>query len=91
MAYNVSTLANMLRQEQANSLKTMPERDMYEMIRAHFESHPTLPGEKEMKDRVNQLLNEMNETGFEPAGKTPFDNDGATGRTFICDEHSGIC
>lgn len=31
---------------------------LLEMMRAHFESHPTMPGEKEFKDRVNALLDD---------------------------------
>ena len=34
----------------------LSDRDLCEQIRAHFESHPTLPGEKVMKDEVNQRL-----------------------------------
>lgn len=52
----VMSLTDMRRDEQYYSLMEMEDRDLCEMVRAHFESHPTLPGEKAMKDRVNQML-----------------------------------
>lgn len=52
----VASLADMRRDEVYYSLMEMEDRDLCEMVRAHFESHPTLPGEKTMKDRVNQML-----------------------------------
>lgn len=55
-ANNLRVLADMHRKEHVQSLKEMPDRDLCEMIRAHFASHPTLPGEKAMKDQANQLI-----------------------------------
>lgn len=49
-------LGNVHRDEHYDRLIEMPDRDLCEMVRAHFESHKTLPGEKAMKDRVNGLL-----------------------------------
>ena len=46
----------MRREEQYETLKEMGNRDLCELIRAHFESHPTMPGEKALKDQVNQML-----------------------------------
>lgn len=56
MRKNSSILADMRRQEQYETLKEMSNRDLCELIRAHFESHPTMPGEKVLKDQVNQML-----------------------------------
>lgn len=55
-----TSLTDMRREEHYQSLMEMPERDMLEMIRAHFESHPTLPGEKELKDKVNNKIENLN-------------------------------
>lgn len=49
-------LADIRSEEHLKSLKELSDRDLCEMIRAHFESHTTLPGEKVMKDQVNQLI-----------------------------------
>lgn len=59
MSKGLSILANTRREEHYKSLMEMPDRDMCEMIRAHFESHPTLPGEKVLKDRVNYELSQI--------------------------------
>lgn len=83
MAKGLTILADMRREEQYKSLTELSDRDMCEMIRAHFESHPTLPGEKTMKDQVNQLIAILNpqetssepEAGWKPADQTPFEND----------------
>ena len=50
MGKNSSILADMRREEQYETLKEMGNRDLCELIRAHFESHPTMPGEKALKD-----------------------------------------
>lgn len=60
MAKGLTILADMRRDEHCESLAKLSDRDLCEMIRAHFDSHPTLPGEKEMKDTANRLLVEMN-------------------------------
>lgn len=56
MAKKSTILVDMRREEHVKSLKELPDRDLCEMIRAHFESHPTMPGEKVLKDQVNQML-----------------------------------
>lgn len=56
MAKKISVLTNMRRQEQYEQLKDLRDRDLCYMMRAHFESHPLLPGEKIIKDTVNQIL-----------------------------------
>lgn len=58
---------------QFESLRQMNDRDLCEMIRAHFASHPCLPGEQKFKDEVNQLLNE-NDSDFtlSPKAKTKY-------------------
>ncbi len=53
----ITFVSGLRRQEHVNSLCEMEDRDLCEMIRAHFESHPALPGEKDLKDTVNALLN----------------------------------
>ena len=57
MSKGITTLADMRREKQYKNLMKMPDRDLCELVRAHFESHPTLPGEKVLKDEVNQRLN----------------------------------
>lgn len=56
MAKKISILANMRRQEQYEQLKDLRDRDLCYMMRAHFESHPLLPGEKVIKDAVSQIM-----------------------------------
>ncbi len=53
---DIPSLADYRRSEKETSLREMDDRDMCEMIRMHFNSHPALPGEKAMKDRVNEIL-----------------------------------
>lgn len=59
MAKGLTILADMQREEHYKSLMQLSDRDMCEMIRAHFESHPTLAGEKATKDKVQYLLSRM--------------------------------
>lgn len=47
-----TSLAEMRRDECYKSLMEMPDRDMLESIQAHFASHPTRPGEKDLKERA---------------------------------------
>lgn len=56
MAKKISVLANKRRQEQYEQLKDLRDRDLCYMMRAHFESHPLLPGEKVIKDAVSQIM-----------------------------------
>lgn len=56
MAKGLTTLADIRRDEHVKQLRELPDRDLCEMVRAHFESHPTLPGEKAVKDQANQAL-----------------------------------
>lgn len=85
-------LTNMRREEQIETMLTMPDRDMCEMIRAHFESHPTLPGEKALKDEVNQKLKslEPDENGFTPTTDTPFNNEETEQKFWSEDEKKEI-
>lgn len=62
MAKGTTILADQRRNEQKQSLINLSDRDLCEMIRAHFESHPALPGEKIMKDQVNQMLSQFDIT-----------------------------
>lgn len=52
----MESLADIRRREQAESLGQLDDRDIMEMARAHFDSHPTLPGEKNLKMMVNDEL-----------------------------------
>lgn len=83
MSKGLTILADARRDDHYKSLMEMPDRDLCEMIRAHFESHPTLPGEKALKDRANYELTQINgneqfnqeqKNDFVPATNTPFDN-----------------
>lgn len=49
-------LARELREEHYRDFKNMDDRELCEMVHAHFDSHPTLPGEKSLKDGVEQAL-----------------------------------
>ena len=60
MAKGLTILADIRREEHQKSLMEMPERDLCEMIRSHFESHPTLPGEKEKKILPAKGLSSLN-------------------------------
>lgn len=59
MAKDITILADKHREEHYKSLIELSDRDLCETIRAHFESHPTLPGEKVIKDEVNQRLAQL--------------------------------
>lgn len=52
----LTSLTDIRREEHYQSLMAMQDREMCEMIKAHFESHPTLPGEKAIKERVNNII-----------------------------------
>lgn len=54
--HKMESLADIRRQEQAESLGQLDDQDIMEMARAHFDSHPTLPGEKKLKMMVNDEL-----------------------------------
>lgn len=51
-----ASLLGIRRKEQFNALMNMPDRDLCEMIRAHFETHPAMPGEAVLKREMNQAL-----------------------------------
>lgn len=90
----IRLLTDMRRKEEIDKMIAMPDRDMCEMIRAHFESHPTLPGEKALKNEVNQKLKslEPDENGFVPAAgtPTPFDNEEDVFKLWDTDEKKEI-
>lgn len=52
----MESLADIRRREQAESLGQLDDRDIMEMARTHFDSHPTMPGEKNLKMMVNDEL-----------------------------------
>lgn len=85
MSIPITALADIRRNEHYNNLMQMDDQDMCEMIRAHFESHPALPGEKTIKDEVNQRLSIIEDRsqaladGFVPAANTPFDKESGSG------------
>lgn len=59
MAKMMSTLTTQKRIEVRGQLfQNGDDQADLEMMRAHFESHPTMPGEKDFKKRVNQILDE---------------------------------
>lgn len=81
MAKNTSNyLGDMRRNEHREALAKLPDRELCELVRAHFESHPALPGEKVLKDAAYQALALAEDSqgnipeGFTPAAETPFDN-----------------
>lgn len=43
-----------------NELDELTDRKLFESVQAHFASHPALPGEKVLKDNVNQLMEQLN-------------------------------
>lgn len=57
-AKSIDFLADMRRAEQIKAMKNWNDRELCEVVRAHFESHPTMPGEKSVKDFVNTLLDQ---------------------------------
>lgn len=56
-----TSLAKMRRDECYRSLMEMPDRDMLESIQAHFTSHPTRPGEKDLKERAAYELCQLDD------------------------------
>lgn len=56
MAKDKSFYLKTKRDECASSLFCDSDRGALETVRAHFESHPAMPGEKAVKDRMNELL-----------------------------------
>lgn len=56
MAKTVSALTEKRRKEVVRSFQEGVTQDDLEMMKAHFESHPTMPGEKEFKKTVNTML-----------------------------------
>lgn len=54
--HKMESLADIRRQEQAESLSKLSDRDIMEMARTHFDSHPTMPGEKKLKMMVTDEL-----------------------------------
>lgn len=61
---NLSTyLIDIRREEQFKSLIDMPNRDLCEMIRAHFNTHPAMPGEANLKQKINWTLNMADQVG----------------------------
>lgn len=56
MSKGLTLLTGIRREEHKKSLMAMSDRDLCEMVRSHFESHPVLPGEKVLKDEANQRL-----------------------------------
>lgn len=57
MAKEISALTATKRAHIENvQFQDVSNREVLETIRAHFESHPTMPGEKQFKKRVNELL-----------------------------------
>lgn len=55
----MSVLTDMKRKElKASLFHDSSDQDDLELMRAHFESHPTMPGEKAFKKRVNEILNQ---------------------------------
>lgn len=53
------SLADIRRKEEYDGLLQVSDRDLCEMIRTHFETHPALPGEETLKDRANRLLDQL--------------------------------
>lgn len=58
-AKSIDFLADMRRAEQIKAMENWNDRELCEVVRAHFESHPTIPGEKNVKDFVNDLLDHV--------------------------------
>lgn len=56
MAKHSLILADELRNEHRRSFENMDDRNLCEMVHAHFDSHPALPGEKSLKSSVEQAL-----------------------------------
>lgn len=54
---NPTRTGNAMRDELTSlDIHMMNNQEVCEAIRSHFESHPTMPGEKWLKDRANELL-----------------------------------
>lgn len=64
MPKSLTILADMRRNEHTKSLEKLSDRDLCEMVRAHFESHPALPGEKIVKDQANQALGQFEDNQY---------------------------
>lgn len=56
-------LAETRRDEEAQKLLEMSDRELCEAIRTHFDSHPTLPGERALKVQAHQSLRNMDLSG----------------------------
>lgn len=54
----VTFVSGVRKAERLKSLNELDDRNLCETIRAHFDSHPTLPGEKITKDTAKKLLND---------------------------------
>lgn len=56
MSKKTHFLTEIRREELETSVFSEGDQVALEMMRAHFDSHPTMPGEKAFKKRVNELL-----------------------------------
>ena len=65
-AKSLSFLTDTRREEQIASLGKLDDRMLLETVRAHFESHPTRPGEKALKTTVNKLLDSVDFEVMDP-------------------------
>lgn len=52
----MKSLADIRRQEMAEYFSQLDDQDLMEMVSVHFRSHPTLPGEKNLKMMANDKL-----------------------------------
>lgn len=53
-----SALTEIRRKELIDNFAEVSNEQLCEQMKAHFESHPTLPGEKTIKERVNNISDE---------------------------------
>lgn len=60
---NHTILAETRRDEEAQKLLEMSDRELCEAIRTHFNSHPTLPGERSLKVQAERSLHNMDLSG----------------------------
>lgn len=60
----VHVLADMRRAQLMESLAESRDRGLLETVRAHYASHPCLPGEKAVKDMVNDYLDNPDDYPF---------------------------
>lgn len=65
-AKSLSFLTDTRREEQIASLEKLDDRSLLETIQGHFESHPTLPGEKVLKDMTDKLLDSVDFEVMDP-------------------------